>query len=158
MWSVFSGSTKKAHLLVDGLKKDPKTSSMILSNNLTSMRRSAVRAARCLVTSLPYGIENHCGLTVSFEVGGQREQVGTDSTQYFSFDLPRRNGVGGSRAYGQDSKQCKSIKIYVDEREIYIHNLDEEVNKERRAHSVGNGLHIFSHVTKICKVTVSFPA
>ena len=113
MWSVYSGAINKATALVD---KGGQTDVALRK----SSRSMAAHAARSLITTLPYAIENHSGINACYSIYKDpiRIPLPTSSTQFFQFELFPGNGSGGLRRYGQDVKHSKSIVLYVGNTEI----------------------------------------
>jgi len=167
MWSVYSGATAQATALVEESVKDD-------FNKRRLSRSMAAHAARSLITTLPYAIENHSGCTASYSIYDNpvRFPLPTSSTRFFRFKLWSERGSGGMRTYGQDIKHSKSITLYVGSTEILIRDVDHEVNGPRSAHYIkdvdvtvfvnvvkrGNStvLHISSHVEMHNSSSLSF--
>ena len=97
MWSVYSGASKKATSLVEETSKDDSKIKRRLSRSM------AAHAARSLITTLPYAIENHCGIDSSYSIykGSKKYPLPPSSTQFFRFELFPERGSGGVRTYGQ---------------------------------------------------------
>jgi vacuolar protein sorting-associated protein 13A/C len=117
----------------------------------------AACAARSLITTLPYAIENHSGLSASYSIYENpiRFPLPTSTTQFFRFELFPERGSGGMRKYGQDIKHPKSINLYIGDTEISIQDVDNEVNKSRSAHFVPNcHAYVFVNVVKRGNSTV----
>lgn len=160
MWTVYSGATKKAigdnaMPLTCGLGDSQQRS----KNTVKSM---ALNAARSLITTMPYGLNNRCGLVVDFEVGmennpthGKRYRCAPGNTEYFRFEPRKRAGSGGWRSYGQDVDHNKSVLLFIAGVPIQIEHIDKEVGSKQRAHDIGQGRYVFSEVTKFGKTTVS---
>lgn len=147
MWSIYSVATA-VHVDEDN------------SSQSGSLKASmAASAARNLVTSMPYAIENHTGIDVSFTLPGGEETrypCGNGSIQYFRFEPPRGRGYGGRRAYGQDLSFEKSITIYfADDHTISIGHLDDEFGLPRKRHRLKGGHVMMTYVIKEGKTTVS---
>ena len=150
MWSVYSGATKQATALVEESSKDD-SSKRHLSSSL------AAHAARSLITTLPYAIENHSGLNASYSIHDDlvRFPLPTSSTQFFRFKLFPGRGSGGQRVYGQDVKHLKSITLYVGDTVISIQDMDHEVSRPRSAHFIPDiQAHVFVNVAKHGNSTV----
>jgi hypothetical protein len=116
----------------------------------------AASAARTLTTSLPYAIENHTGVDVSFVVhGGKETQLicSTGTVEYFRFDPPKGSGSGGKRVYGQDLNYKKSVTLIFGESNCKVDSIDEAVGKPRKTHIWDNDL-IIIDVLKDGKTTV----
>ena len=112
MWSMYSTATQKAMDLSKAIEGDDLRSSMTLRKSL------AACAARSLVTTMPYGIENHTGISCKFatKFGDEEKPLRscrTGTTHYFHFDPSPGNGTGGKRLYGQDVMHLKSVKIFL---------------------------------------------
>ena len=149
MWSVYSTTTQKAMDLIDQQSKE--SDKIGLSRSRTSLMKSRAKyAARSLVTTLAYGVENTCGLSLQFEVGTERYEVENGSRTYFSFDPPRY------RTYGKDMKQRKGIYICVEGHKIYFTHIDDEVNRPQSIHDLGNHLYVVIETKKVGKTTVSY--
>ncbi|KAL9187273.1 hypothetical protein ACHAXT_001376 [Thalassiosira profunda] len=151
MWSVYSGATKQATALVEqSATKDDKSKRRL-------SRSMAAHAARSLITTLPYAIENHSGLGASYSIydNPTRFPLPTSSTQFFRFELFPERGSGGVRTYGQDIKHSKSITLYVGNTAISIRDMDHKVNEPRSAHFIPEfNAHVFVHVVKKGNSTV----
>jgi len=142
-----------------------------------SLKKSmAANAARALVTTLPYGVDNHTGLQLFFSISSpspgedkatsssaaarERRVCCTGITTYFQFELQSAEGRGGKRVYGQDSTQLKCVEIYSDAEQkdaiIKIDNLDsiEAVAQPRRVYRLGEGRFVFCRVVKTTKATI----
>lgn len=118
----------------------------------------AASAARNLITSLPYAIENHCGANAFFTLRGggvERRLCQNGTTQYFRFEPPRGRGAGGKRSYGQDVEMDKSLEIFVGDSVVEIGHLDQELKLPRRAHDLHDGRVLFTKVVREGKTTVS---
>ena len=115
MWSVYSGAISKATSLVDQNQKG-KTDAALRK----SSRIMAAHAARSLITTLPYAIENHSGINAQYSLYQDPVRIAlpTSSTQFFQFELFPGKGSGGVRRYGQDIKHSKSLILYVGNAEI----------------------------------------
>ena len=150
MWSVYSGATKQATELVEENVKDD-------SKKRRLSRSMAAHAARSLITTLPYAIENHSGISASYSIYDNplTFPLPTSSTQFFRFELFPERGSGGMRTYGQDIKHPKSITLYVGDTEISIKDMDHEVTKPRKAHYIPNcHAYVFVKVVKRGNSTV----
>ena len=152
MWSVYSVATDKAIALGEKVKKDDTSKSISIRKSL------AANAARSLVTTMPYAIENHSGVMAHFAQGkaskNDRRPCSSGSTQYFRFDPPPGDGIGGKRSYGLDATQQKTLKLFLGGSIIQIHDLDAEVTRPRQAHRTRHGIIIFTDVVKTAKATV----
>mmetsp|Transcript_4276 Transcript_4276/g.8218 ORF Transcript_4276/g.8218 Transcript_4276/m.8218 type:complete len:3387 (-) Transcript_4276:172-10332(-) len=150
MWSVYSGATKQATALVEKSAKDD-------SSKRRLSRSMAAHAARSLITTLPYAIENHSGISASYSIYDNpiRYPLPTSSTQFFRFELFPGRGSGGQRVYGQDSKHSKTITLYVGNTKVTIQDMDQEVSKPRSAHFIADiRAHVFVNVVKSGNSTV----
>ena len=151
MWSVYSGATTQATALVEASVNDD-------TNKRRLSRSMAAHAARSLITTLPYAIENHSGCAASYSIYDTpvRHPLPTSSTQFFRFELFPERGSGGMRTYGQDIKHLKSITLYVGDTKIYIKDMDQAVNNPRTAHYISDiKAHVFVNVVKRGNSTVS---
>jgi hypothetical protein len=147
---VATGATKQA----TALAKDVNTGDLIKRRLSRSM---AACAARSLIATLPYAIENHSGLSAYYSIYDYtaRSPLPTNSTQFFRFELFPERGTGGMRRYGQDIKRPKRINIHIGGTEISIRDLDCEVNKLRSAYYIPDlRIHVFVNVVKRGKSTV----
>jgi hypothetical protein len=153
MWSIYS----RAISLATGV--DVEGGGEV--NNVVAKEALAANAARNLVISLPYAVENHSGIDAFFvctESGTgetDRKACPTGTIQFFRFDAPSDGGYGGRRLYGQDILQLKSLTVYVGNATINVVHMDSEIGHTRRAHDVGDGRVLLSHVTRDGKSTVS---
>jgi hypothetical protein len=148
-----TGATKQAAKLVEDNVQGENSSTRRLSRSM------AAGAARSLITTLPYAIENHSGLSASYSIHENqvRHPLPTSTTQFFRFELFPERGSGGMRMYGQDIKRPKSIKLYFGDTEISIQDMDNEVNKSRAAHFVPScHAYVFVNVVKRGNSTVRF--
>jgi hypothetical protein len=147
MWSIYSVATA-VHLDKD---KSLKSGSLKAS--------MAASAARNLITSLPYAIENNTGVNLSFILPGTektKHPCGDGLIQYFRFEPPKGGGYGGKRAYGQDLEFEKSITVHLlDGSTISIGHLDHEFGLPRKVHRMNDGGLLLTHVVKEGKTTVS---
>jgi hypothetical protein len=152
MWSIFSVATTST---TESADQDPSMSSRDLS-----LRQSmAASAARNLVTSLPYAVENHSGADASFSLRGRREECRlcpNGKIQYFRFEPPQGNGYGGKRLYGQEVSYEKSVTIFFPDSAVEIDHLDSLLGHPRRAHELGDGRVLLTQVVKEGKTTVGF--
>jgi len=117
----------------------------------------AAHAARSLITTLPYAIENHSGINAMYSIYDDPTQhpLRKSSTQFFQFELFPERGTGGVRKYGQDVKHKKSLTIYIGKAEISIDDMDSEVQKPRSAHYISDyKTHVFTSVVKRGNSTV----
>jgi hypothetical protein len=152
MWSIYSTATS--------IPVNERLTGNSLGISSASLKHSmAASAARNLITSLPYAIENHCGANAAFSLPGgciDRRPCPNGMTQYFRFEPPKGGGYGGKRAYGQDVEFEKSVKIFVGNSLIEIGHLDQELTLQRRAHDLQDGRVLLTQVVKEGKTTVSY--
>jgi hypothetical protein len=145
MWSIYSMASEKA-------------SESVPSSLVNQPRKSmAASAARKLITALPYAIENHSGIDISFRIVGESDVLRSCSSgmmRYFRFKPPEGKGFGGQRLYGQDVTQMKGLTIFVEGRELRIDHIDAELSRPRQAHLLDGGRYLLSHVAKEGKTTV----
>jgi vacuolar protein sorting-associated protein 13A/C len=150
MWSIFSVATT---VTTESADQDPSMSSRDLS-----LRQSmAASAARNLVTSLPYAVENHSGADASFLLPGRREDCRlcpNGKIQYFRFEPPQGSGYGGKRLYGQEVSYEKSVTIFFPDCAVEIGHLDSLLGQPRMAHELGDGRILLTQVVKEGKTTV----
>jgi hypothetical protein len=123
-------------------------------------RAVAASAARKLITSLPYGIENATGADIAFSLVG--EEIACEKmtcpprkVKFFRFEPPRRSGLGGRRLYGQEVVEPKKLQLYIEDKIIIIHHLDDELGRVQRIHKFDDGLVVITHVRKEAKSIVS---
>jgi len=150
MWSVYSGATKQATILVEERVKDN-------SSKRRLSRSMAAHAARSLITTLPYAIENHSGINASYSLYNDPTsfELPTSSTRFFRFELFPEKGSGGVRKYGQDIKHAKSLIIYVGSTKISVPDMDTEASKLRSVHYIADmQTHVFTKVVKRGNSTV----
>lgn len=117
----------------------------------------AAHAARSLITTLPYAIENHSGINAMYSTYDDpaRQPLPKSSTQFFQFELFPERGSGGMRKYGQDIKHAKSLTLYIGNTVISIDDMDGEINKSRSAHYISEyRTHVFTSVVKRGNSTV----
>jgi vacuolar protein sorting-associated protein 13A/C len=151
MWSVYSGATRQATRLVENNVTGEDSNQRRLSRSM------AACAARSLITTLPYAVENHSGLNAYYSIheNPNRFPLPTNTTQFFRFQLFPERGSGGIRLYGQDIKHPKSIKLFIGDTEILIQDMDNEVNSSRSAHFVPScHSYVFVNVVKSGNSTV----
>jgi hypothetical protein len=142
MWTLYSAAMTSEQAQSDRLR-----------------RAIAARAARTLVTVLPYAIENHCGKDLQFVVHGGHEtnHVCADKTiEYFRFPQPKGNGFGGKRLYGQDRLSRNSLSISVGSYNIRLADVDSVDLDERQSHVLPSNEVIIVQVQREGKTTVSF--
>jgi hypothetical protein len=150
MWSIYSTATTPPVVEVRRLSAADNT-------DATLRRSMAASAARNLVTSLPYAVENHSGFDASFLLPGPREacrKCPNGTIQYFRFDPPRGKGFGGNRLYGQDVQYGKSLTLFFNDVMVQIGHLDSELASPRRAHELGDGRVLLTHVAREGKTIV----
>lgn len=153
MWSIYSRAISVATGVPVGVVDD--------ATNLVTLEALAANAARNLVISLPYAVENHSGVDAFFSSTGSstgesdRKSCPSGTIQFFRFDAPPGEGFGGRRLYGQDIVQLKSLTIYVSNARIHVVHMDSEIGSARQAHDIGDGRVLLSHVTRDGKSTVS---
>jgi vacuolar protein sorting-associated protein 13A/C len=117
----------------------------------------AAHAARSLITTLPYAIENHSGINASYSLYNDPiiSDLPTSSTRFFRFELFPEKGSGGVRKYGQDIKHAKSLNIYIGSTKISIPDMDKEASKLRSVHYIAEmQTHVFTKVEKRGNSTV----
>ena len=118
----------------------------------------AATAARSLVTSLPYAIENHCGSSVAFSLPGKsidQYPCPSGSIKYFRFQPPQGSGYGGKRLYGQDVEFEKSITLFLESSVVVIPHLDAMLSCPHQAHNLPDGRVLLTYVVREGKTTVS---
>jgi hypothetical protein len=152
MWSIYSLATETD---ADG--------GNTVGHGDSRLRQSmAASAARNLITSLPYAVENNSGANATFLLPGGREETrlcANRSIQYFRFDPPRGTGHGGKRLYGQDVTFEKSVTLSFEgegkNNVIEIAHLDSILGYPRRAHPLADGRVLLTQVVKEGKTIVS---
>lgn len=151
MWSIYSMATN-----VSSYNGNNESGDYLNSDSIK--HRMAATAARSLVTSLPYAVENHCGYPISFSLPGKTLDscpCPNGSIKYFRFQPPQGSGYGGKRLYGQDIKFEKSITLFLDSTAITIPHLDTIVSHPYQAHNISDGRVLLTYVVKEGKTTVS---
>eukprot|EP00978_Attheya_sp_CCMP212_P039350 scaffold203794_cov54-Attheya_sp.AAC.2 len=150
MWNTYSAAMEDAirsgHSQVTGPER----------KQISSLRQSmAACAARSLISTFPYAIDNNSGLVIRFAVvktngalDGLPQPIESGSIKHFRFDLRTGNGIGGKRLYGEEASHLKTISMYFGDKEIRIKKLDAQIGNPRQAHDIGNGQYIFSTVKK----------
>jgi hypothetical protein len=137
----------------------PSDENFAATSHGNSLKHSmAASAARNLITSLPYAIENHCGVNATFSLPigtSERRPCPSGTIQYFRFEPPKGRGYGGKRAYGQDVEYEKSATVFIGDSVIEIGHLDAELGLPRRAHDLQDGRILITRVVKEGKTTVS---
>lgn len=121
----------------------------------------AASAARKLITSLPYGVENATGIDIHFSVDEEttsetRRLCRTGQIQYFRFEPPKGNGYGGRRLYGQEITHPKRLELYIEGRTITIDHVDNELGRDQKVHKFDDGLIIVTQLRKEAKSMVLF--
>ena len=149
MWSVYSMATA-----VDIEEStDDKSGSLKAS--------MAASAARNLVMSMPYAIENTSGVDVCFSLREDedlRHSCKSGSVQYFRFEPPKGNGYGGKRNYGQDLNFKKVVTVFhEDGTRISVDVLEFTIRggAQKTAHRLRDGRVLLTRVVKEGKTTVS---
>jgi vacuolar protein sorting-associated protein 13A/C len=152
MWSIYSRATTTAY---EGQKK--KNADVKEEVQGISRKALAATAARNIVTSLPYAVENHSGLDihVMLPCSGERRSCQNGTLQYFRFEPPQGRGSGGHRCYGQDVTRLKAMNLFVFGRTIVIEDFDAELSRPRHVHVLGEGRYLVSHASKEGKTKVS---
>ena len=148
MWSVYSATRTKALDILAQANKD--------RQHVSFVKAKASHAARAMTTTMPYGIENRTGFTIYFDIKQGKQEACDDRTTFFTFSLPKGDGVGGVRSYGQDSIAQKSIDLYIDGEIIQFDHLDDELKRQKKAHTLKNDRLVFTEVVSTGKTTVSF--
>jgi vacuolar protein sorting-associated protein 13A/C len=148
MWSIYTAASESALVSFDQMSKKSE-----------SLKRSmAASAARTFISSLPYSIENHCGLEIQFSTtsgGDDRRNCQNGSIQYFNFKPPVSEGAtGGKRLYGQDVVIEKALYLYVETKEIRLDHLDKFIGQPKSLHKVGVHSAIVLEVAKEGKTVV----
>ncbi|CAJ1900951.1 unnamed protein product [Cylindrotheca closterium] len=148
MWSVYSVATSKSPI-AGGPKDD--------TNDENAKASMVASAARNLLTSLPYAIENHCGCDVIFSLPHGRikqRECPTGSIKYFRFQPPQGRGHGGRRVYGQDVEFEKSVTLSIGDCEIVIPHLDGMLGSRKEVHNLSDGRVLVTYVIREDKTTV----
>ena len=149
MWSIYSIATSST---VSTKNKNA------LDHNGSVKESMAASAARNLLTSLPYAIENHCGCDVVFSlpvgsISGRKCPEG--SIQYFRFQPPQGKGYGGRRIYGQDVEFEKSVSLSIGDCKVVIPHLDAMLGSGKDVHNLSDGRVLVTFVVREGKTTVS---
>jgi len=160
MWSMYSAAMSNASSM-----KQIENGSMDTGINITETKNRkilAANAARALVTTMPYGINNQTGLTVEFSMDNgekttisERHKCSTGDIKFFRFESPRVQGIGGKRVYGQDVQHFRSLSIFIGSSTLHFSHIDAEVNRPRHAHRLEGGQFIFTEFVNTGKATVS---
>jgi len=153
-------SSPKPNLSKNAILSTPRQSAISKGKELSSKKSTAANAAKALVTTLPYCIDNHTGIDVYFSIeysGGEsnRRTCGAGKTEYFEFELFPANGIGGERVYGQDSHQLNTVEIYVQEKKI-VCIVDAAVATPRSAYNIGGSRFIFLNAIKTGGATIIY--
>jgi len=149
MWKIYSAATSSTASLLKEINIGD-------AHDSVAEKSAASSAARNLVTTLPYAVENHFGLDLEFKIQGNsadKRSCPTGTTQYFRFEPPAGLGYGGERLYGQDVLYEKSLHLFLGDAALTIEDLDDEVGKPRSSHVLGD-LVLFTNVTKEGKTRV----
>ncbi|GKY92337.1 hypothetical protein MPSEU_000204700 [Mayamaea pseudoterrestris] len=137
MWKVYSQAIEYAVM-----------SQATDASDLKLRRSVATSAARTLIKSLPYAIENHTGVDIQFMVdgvNGRRRSVAHGMVEYFTFAPPRSGlGRGGRRLYGQDVVLKKSIMLLTGGASFQLDDVDKQVALPKFACELGGHLIICS--------------
>lgn len=147
MWSVYSAASSSA---LESLEK-------ISCESLHVRKSMAASAARTFISSLPYAIENHCGVDINFLINDEKKMrriCRTGKMFFFRFEPPVGNGSGGSRLYGQDVTFEKYVTLLVGSDEIQLHHLDLLLGQPRASHEAAGNI-IMTEVIKEGKTIVS---
>lgn len=151
MWSIYSVATTKSSAGEELEEKQPSEDARIKSS-------MAASAARNLLTSLPYAIENNCGINAVFTLPGgniDHRACPHGSVQYFRFQPPQGRGYGGRRLYGQDVEFEKSVTLTIQDAVIVIPHLDVMHLSPRQVHDLPEGRVLVTYVVREGKTTVS---
>jgi hypothetical protein len=151
MWSIYWAAT--------ALGRDEEFASSYHGMNSSSVKHSlAASAARNLVTSLPYAIDNHSGENASFSLAGgniKQQPCPSGTMHYFRFEPPKGSGSAGKRSYGQDVEYDKNVSIFLHDSVIEVGHLDAELGNFRQAHHLPGGQVLMTQVVKEGKTIVS---
>jgi vacuolar protein sorting-associated protein 13A/C len=152
MWSIYLMATTTA---IEGDKKQ--SFDMKEGEQRISKKSLAATAARNLITSLPYAVENHSGLDIHFMLpcSGEYRSCQSGTLQYFRFEPPQGRGSGGNRRYGQDITRLKALNLFVSGKTIAIENIDAELSRPRHVHVLGEGRYLVTRASKEGKTKVS---
>ena len=148
MWALYSDTIRKAmDILSQKIENEQR---------ISFVRAKASYSARAMRTTMPYGIDNRTGYSITFDLDEKgKHEAPNNTTTFFNFSLHKGDGVGGFRSYGQDSIAKKSIDIFIDKKCIHFDHLDDELNRSKKAHNLGNARFVFTDVIKTGKATVS---
>ncbi len=147
MWSLYSETTRKAMDILSQVNKNQQRVSFVGAR--------ASFSARAMTTSMPYGIENRTGYSITFDVKDGKMDAPNNATTFFNFPLSEGDGIGRSRLYGQDCIVKKSIDIFIDGEYIHFDHLDDEIHRPKKLHKLGGNRFIFSDVVKTGRAAVS---
>lgn len=153
MWKIYAAATSSTTSLLKEVNVGD------AAHDSVAEKSAAASAARNLVTTLPYALENHFGLDVDFKIGigapveQSKRRCPTGTVQYFRFEPPSGLGSGGERLYGQDVLYKKSMQLFLGNFAVTIEDLDDEVGKARRSHVLGD-IVLFTNVEKEGKTRV----
>jgi hypothetical protein len=149
MWKVYTAATESA------------VESTLDERTDTKLRKSmAASAARTLIKTPPFAIENHLGIGLEFIIPGgdeKRRVLANGTIEYFRFDPPRGAGRGGKRCYGQDISYTKSVTLFLGNTSVELKNLDEKISLARTVYELDGKLFVCS-VVKEGKTVVSAQA
>jgi hypothetical protein len=149
MWSVYSAASSSALESLDAASRE----SMSLRRNM------AASAARTFISSLPYAIENHAGISIDFVIGVERQERRTcanGSLEYFIFEPPVGKGYGGKRQYGQDVSFAKTLSLFIDGCRVDLPHLDSQLSQPKCSHVLRNSKKVvMTHIVKEGKTIVS---
>jgi hypothetical protein len=149
MWTVYSAASESALSSLDQI-----------SQKSVRLRRSmAASAARTFISSLPYAVENHCGLSAEFyvteSVNGRRS-CENGSLEYFNFKPPVTDrATGGKRMYGQDIVAAKKLWLVVGSATISLDHLDDLLGRPKTSHKIGDQGVLVIEVVREGKTVVS---
>jgi len=147
MWQVYATATSSA--------VDQKSSFSLSKKSLkTSM---AASAARNLITSLPYAIENHSGIDIDFIAHSEdnvHQRCENGTIEFFRFDAPRGAGSGGRRLYGKDQTSKKSVSLCIGTSYFKLSDVDAQIGSPRQIIKL-SGYTLVLSIRKEEKSTVS---
>ena len=161
MWSSYSFATSEATIIETSTlasRKLPSTSATEdrrAQSSLLVRKSTAANAARAFVTSLPYRVENRSGKAVYFDLKGEEKShfCENGTNEYFRFEPPKGEGVGGKRAYGQHVTEFHTLTLRVGDRSIQFRHLDAYLNLPTQAHELGSGRRLFTRVVRKGRAT-----
>jgi len=162
MWSMYSTATTNASSRGSNGDEDSTVVENMENINQSFIRKSlAANVARALVTTMPYGINNHTGFAVEFFLSGgeemapqKRQFCKTGQLKYFRFECPKVEGVGGKRVYGQDIKHPRTLEVFIEKTALHFPHIDSEVNKPRCVHKLDEGQLIFAEFVNTGRATI----